>query len=425
LLRIRLDARPPTRERYHEYVFNGDVMSWASAWGWMRVGVLALGVLFLAHHAWDQVTRILAYQPLGIDFLPMWSAAREAFSHPHRVYDFAGLTRFEHPLLGHFHGIRPFVYPPAALLVFLPFSLAPFALANGVWIAIGLLAIVGVTAGKLGSPRTLVLVAMVLTPASVLVVVAGQVTFLIAALAVAGLYALKSRPVLAGALFGVAGAIKPQALVLLPLALLALRDWRALSAAAATVAAAVLVSAAVFGAHAWLDWLAAVPRFQKMVMASPGLERGMITPTALGITLGLAPDTLMIWRVAFGLGAAAMVWLVFHTTDDPARRLSALLGGGLFITPYAMHYDAALLAPAAALMLTQRPHFGPWVAALAASAALCCAAIPHWGAAGVTGFVLWASLIPETAFAKFPAFFGLAAKTGSAPSDMSAMASDR
>ena len=49
-----------------------------------------------------------------------------------------------------------------------------------------------------------------------------------------------------------------------------------------------------------------------------------------------------------------MVWIVFRRTEDPARRLAALFGGGLFITPYAMHYDAALLAPAAALMLTHR-----------------------------------------------------------------------
>ena len=65
-----------------------------------------------------------------------------------------------------------------------------------------------------------------------------------------------------------------------------------------------------------------------------------------------------------------------------------------------MHYDAALLAPAAALMLTQRPQPGDWMAALAASALLCCAAIPHWGAAAVTAFILAAALTPESAFAR-------------------------
>jgi hypothetical protein len=64
-----------------------------------------------------------------------------------------------------------------------------------------------------------------------------------------------------------------------------------------------------------------------------------------------------------------------------------------------MHYDAALLAPAAALMLTHRAQPGDWLVAIGASALLCCAAIPHWGAAAVTLFVLAVSLTPEAAFA--------------------------
>jgi len=374
-------------------------MSWARAWSWLRVAVLAAGVLFLAAQAWDHASRILAYQPLGIDFMPMWSAAREAFSHPGRVYDFVGLTHFERPMLEHFRGLRPFVYPPSALLVFLPFSALPFDFANLVWTGFGVAALLWAMFARLKTPRVLTLVAMLLAPPSVLVLVTGQVTFLVAALSVAALYALRSRPVLAGVLFGVAGALKPQALVLLPLALLATREWRTLLTAGATVALVALASALVFGVGAWAQWIAAVPRFQRMVMASSGLERGMITPTALGHTLRLDPGQLDAWRALFALGAAVMVWMVFRRSDDPARRLAALLGGGLFVTPYAMHYDAALLAPAAALMLTHRAQPGAWILAVIAGAVLCCAAIPHWGAAAVTGFTLWTALIPETLLA--------------------------
>jgi hypothetical protein len=133
-----------------------------------------------------------------------------------------------------------------------------------------------------------------------------------------------------------------------------------------------------------------------MVMAAKSLERGMITPTALGHTLELDPGALDAWRLVFGLGAAVMVWMVFRRSADPARRLAALLGGGLFVTPYAMHYDAALLAPAAALMLTHRTAPGAWILALVAGAVLCCAAMPLWGAAAVTAFTLWTALTPET-----------------------------
>ncbi len=375
-------------------------MSWARAWLWLRVLLLGAGLVALAALDWKDTTKLLAYQPLGIDFLPMWAAGHEVGLHPHRVYDFVGLSHFEHPLQAHFRGLRPFVYPPPTLLVFAPLGLLPFQTADAIWIFAGATAILAVMAGKLGAPRTLALLAMVLTPASVLVMVAGQITFFIAALAISGLYIMGKRPIIAGVLFGVAGAMKPQALVLLPVAMLALRQWRTLGAAGATVVVAAAVSALAFGVGAWTSWIAAMPKFEHMVMTSPGLQRGMITPTALGMTLKLDPAGLATWRLAFAAGAIAMVWSVFRKSEDPARRIAALLGGSLFITPYAMHYDAALLAPAAALMLTRRTHPADWIVALGASGLLCCATVPYWGAAGVIAFALWTALTPETLFSR-------------------------
>ena len=376
---------------------------WASAWKWASIGVLGLGVVVLAAIGWNDASKILAYQPLGIDFLPMWAAGHEVFVHPHRVYDFTRLTHFEQPELFHFpfRGLRPFVYPPPALLVFAPFGMAPFPVANAIWTACGLVAVIWATSSQVKSPRVLAILAMVLSPASVLVLLTGQVTFLIAALGVTALLCLKSRPILAGLLFGVAGVIKPQAMLLLPVALLALGAWRTILATAFAAAAVAVAASLAFGVHAWLEWFAALSRFEEWVMKTPGLLRGMITPTALGISLKLDPAALDTWRLAFGLGAIAIVWTVFRRTEDPARRVTALFGGGLFITPYAMHYDAALLAPAAALMLTHRSQPGDWIAALIASALLCCAAIPYWGAAAVTAFILIVSLTPESAFANW------------------------
>lgn len=376
-------------------------MSWARAWEWLKIGVLAIGVVILTAIGWSDTAKLLAYQPLGIDFLPMWAAGHEIFVHPHRVYDFIRLTHFEQPLFLNFpfRGLRPFVYPPAALLILAPFGLAPFELANLIWTGIGLVAIVVAMSAKLKSPRVLALLAMVLSPASLLVLVTGQVTFLIAAIGVTALLCLKTRPILAGVLFGLAGVIKPQALVMLPVALVALGAWRAMLVTAVTAVFVAVVSTFAFGLHAWIDWLEAVSRFADWVMKSPGMVRGMITPTALGMSMGLDPGALATWRLGFGLGAIAIVWTVFRKTEDPARRLTALFGGAIFITPYAMHYDAALLAPAAALMLTHRSQPVDWLVAIGASALLCCAAIPHWGAAAVTAFILTVSLTPETAFA--------------------------
>jgi len=363
--------------------------------------VLCAGIVVLIAIGWNDTAKLLRWQPLGIDFMPMWAAAHVAFNHPHWVYDFTRLTRSQQPLLvGYpFRGLRPFVYPPAALLVFAPFGQAPFVAANRLWTALGLVAIVWVVGTQLKSQKFLALAVMVLAPASLLVLVTGQVTFMIAAMGLAGLLCLKTRPIVAGLLFGVAGAVKPQAMVLLPVALLAIGAWRTMATTAFAAALVVAVSALVFGVHAWFDWASAVLRFGTMVMKSPGLVRGMITPTALGMTMGLDPGALDTWRLGFGLGALVMVWTVFRSTDDLARRLTALFGGAIFISPYAMHYDAGLLAPAIALMLTRRLQPGAWIAALVASGVLCCAAIPHWGAAAVTAFILAVSFTPETAFA--------------------------
>jgi hypothetical protein len=372
---------------------------WTRAWGWLQVAVLVVAVVALANWAWNDGAKLLRGQALGIDFLPMWAAGHEVIRHPAIVYDFWRLTRFEHPLLGHFHGTRPFVYPPTALLAFVPLGALPFGLANALWTLGGVVAILCALGPRLKSHRALILAALLVSPASALVVLTGQVTFYVAAMALGGLLMLEKRPGCAGLLLGLAAAMKPQALILLPFALGAIGAWQALAYAIGGAAASVGAASLFFGVGLWTEWLAAVSRFEQWVMATTGLRRGMITPTALGMTLHLDPGGQDVWRLAAAAGALAMAVLVFRKTDDLARRLAALLGGGLFITPYAMHYDAALLAPSVALMLSQRTHVVGWIGALVAGALLCCAAIPYVGAAAVTALVPLAALFPAGAFA--------------------------
>ena len=89
--------------------------------------------------------------------------------------------------------------------------------------------------------------AMATSPAAVHTVVSGQATFLAVALAYGGLRLLDRSPALAGILFGLLG-YKPQFCLLIPVALIAARQWRALVWAAATGVVLVAASLAVFGA---------------------------------------------------------------------------------------------------------------------------------------------------------------------------------
>jgi hypothetical protein len=373
------------------------------AWAWLRRAVLALAAAWLGHLALNEWRGLMRFQPPGIDFMPMWTAAREAHSRPGLVYDFAGLTDLERPLLGDFPGPRPFVYPPSTLLALTPFAAMSFGVAYAVWTAGGLLALFAALKGWASPERALTAAAAMLAPPSLLVAATGQITFYIAALAAAGLSMLDRRPWLAGACLGFAGAMKPQALLLLPFALAAAAAWRSLAAATLVGAAVAAASAVALGPRLWIDWANAVGAFERWVMGTPRLEVGMITPTALGHWIGLSGAALLAWRVGFGVLGVALAGGVFAVSRDVGRRLVALLGGALFVTPYAMHYDAALLAPAVALMLLGRPSAAGWLASASVGAVLCFAVKPIWGAAAVILFVIFASLLPGAETSQAPA----------------------
>ena len=78
----------------------------------------------------------------------------------------------------------------------------------------------------------------------------GQNGFLTAALFAGALVTLERRPGTAGVLFGLL-AYKPQFGLMIPLALLAAGRWRAIAAAAATVAAMLLATMLAFGLEIW------------------------------------------------------------------------------------------------------------------------------------------------------------------------------
>lgn len=327
-------------------------------------------------------------QPFGIDFLPMWTAARDVLGGRADLYDFAAITARQGWLIWPELGTRPFVYPPSGLLLFAPFGVLPFGVAYLLWTAVTAALAVAVTARFSDRSKPLAAVLMLVLSPCATVLFVGQTTFLIAAMAVFAIVWLKDRPVAAGVLLGLAAAIKPQAMVLAPLVLMAGGHWRALIAAGIAGAMAGLLSLAVFGPQLWFDWLAALPRFADLAADNEGLVRGSITPTGLALQLGLDGAALGLWRVVFAVAGAVLAVLVFRRTEDPARCLAALLGGGLMVAPYAIFYDAGLLAPAAIWLAVGRLERSGWITAFCGLLLLSVATIPWMGGIGILGFML-------------------------------------
>ncbi len=296
------------------------------------LAALVLAFAAISAAVWSLALR----QPAGIDFAPLWTGVRAGLAEPARLYDFAHVSALQGWPLGEGR-LRPFAYPPTAALLLAPFAALPYATAYVAW--------TGVTGGLFlaAAARARLPWWFVALPPAAFVAYTGQVTFLVGGLMLLAL-ALKDRAVLAGVLWGLAACVKPQLLVLAPVALLAERRWTTLAAAAATGLALAAASAGVFGPDAWRAWLAALPRFQALVFEDPALLADAITPHALLRRLGL-PGA---WAYLLVPAAAWAVWRTFRTEQDLARRLAVVAGGALLVTPYAMHYDLALLAPAVA-----------------------------------------------------------------------------
>jgi hypothetical protein len=139
-------------------------------------------------------------------------------------------------------------YPPSLLFLALPAGRIPI-LAGFVLFASAQLALLACI-GRLARLPGRVLLAVLVSPAVLANAFAGQNGALTAALLCGGLLLTGRRPVLSGVLLGLL-TIKPQLGILVPICLLASRDWKAIGAACGTAAALFAASVAAFGFESW------------------------------------------------------------------------------------------------------------------------------------------------------------------------------
>ena len=301
------------------------------------------------------------------DFFGFWSFGRFAATHGGQIYDAAALIAFQHTLDPHLAGGYPFPYPPPFMLVLAPLAALPLAAAYCVWIGGTLGAFLAGVLGWRGAllPR----LALVVAPTTLLTVISGQNGLLTAALLAGGLRGLPARPVLAGILLGMA-AYKPQFAFLLPVVLLAGRQWRTIGAACLTALALAVVSSLAFGWSVWPDWLRGVAGYrallalntQNLLHVMPGVLAGaslMGLPAVLGTAL----------QAAVTLWVAVTVWRLCARRLGEAEIAAALLGT-MLVTPYALIYDAPIITAGIALYCRARARNGTPVATADAAVAV-------------------------------------------------------
>ncbi len=186
----------------------------------------------------------------------------------------------------------------------------------------------------------------------------GQNGFLTTSLLGASLLLLEQQPVLAGVFIGCL-TYKPQFGILLPVALIAARQWRACVSAAVTAIFLVAASAAAFGVDSWV----AFPRVlftQGSGTMLAGPDWGFLLQSVYGLILVLHGGAALAWlsQGVATAGAGVIVWLVWRSPARYPLKAATLSTAALIATPYAFAYDLAAIAIPVAFLASDQIRCG-------------------------------------------------------------------
>lgn len=307
---------------------------------WLSLGALAASTLFaltVATAAWVYHT-----QRPGVDFASFWAAGRLArFGHPELAYH-AEAHRAVEMIVANMGGLMPFPYPPPFLFAVIPFAFQPYWLAYVAWIL--------VTAGLfLAASRPYLRPRFAFAhPAGIVNAVIGQNGFLTCSIFLFGLSALAARPFTAGAIFGLL-VIKPQLVVLVPVALLAARQWKAIGGAALSAAALIALAALAFGLEPYRGFLAMTGEYAGFMSADRWNWAEQASVFAFLRFFGLPQAVALTAQGVAALIAVILTWRAWASGVE--RRGAVLAAATLLVPPYVFTYDSLLLVlPIAALL---------------------------------------------------------------------------
>lgn len=302
---------------------------------------LALGVYVIAEGLMTRPGIVdSSAKPVGVDFVAFWAASQLARSgDPADVYVVSRLHQVEEAVIGQPIPAWAWNYPPTALLLMFPLSLAPYLASFALWITLPLLGCFWLT--RQIAPHRLTPWLYLAFPFVLQNLFYGQNGFLSTLLLGGGLLLLNAFPLLAGCLFGLL-SYKPQLTLLIPLALIAGRHWRALGATLASAAALALASLAVLGPATWVAFWHNLPQ-ARAVINNPFFWEKMPTIFVSARLLGAGTPLATALQGLAALGSMAVVAWVWQRRPSLTWRGSILVLGIFLATPYAFEYDLAVL----------------------------------------------------------------------------------
>ena len=314
---------------------------------------IAVRLLDLVNLRWVGRSRVLAYSrilafasavsvcfifreamgPTGSDFLAFWSAGRMAVAgHAAGAYD-PQLLGAVQAQVGRVD-VFPFVNPPPLLLAVWPFGWLEYPAAWIAWVGVSY-AFWLTTTRRLYPSLAWPIAAY---PGALVAAWHAQTGFLTSALQAGAANWLRDRPMRAGFCIG-ALIVKPHLAVLLPVALVAGRHWRAVGGAVAAVLGLLALAWLAFGTPTMLAYR------QSWTVSEFLLRTGdtafflrQSTVYAMVRVVASAGAAAFV-QAACTLGAGIVTWRCWAGQGPLEGKLALLFAATPLATPYLFNYD--------------------------------------------------------------------------------------
>jgi hypothetical protein len=323
---------------------------------WHNAVATGFAIVFVLIGIWSAVVNLLT--PTGTDFLSFWAAGRLVLQgHPELAYNISAHGAVENTV-AHIGGRMPFPYPPPFLAVVAPFALPSIGIGFMMWVA------VTATFYAFASSRVAPLPYGFSSAAACIGLMIGQTGFLISGIFILGLTLIASAPFAAGAILGLM-ILKPQLALLLPVAMLAGREWRVIAGAIASATILLAVALILFGVKSYEGFWNILPFYVDLLRQSKEPWNELASPFALARFAGIPQTPALLIHAAVALTAVMVTARAWWLRLD--ERVPILAAATMLIPPYLFTYDALLMVVPIGWLVKQQRY--PYLLALVW---LCC-----------------------------------------------------
>lgn len=288
-----------------------------------------------------------------VDFVSFWAAGRLALGgHAAAAYDIQAHRAIEQTV-SHIDALMPFPYPPPFLFFVSAVAWLPYCLAYLLWIL--------ATSGLffIATSRLMPSRFAFAHPAGIVNAMIGQNGFLTCGIFVLGTSAIAARPFVAGLILGLL-VIKPQLAILIPVALLAGREWRAIGGAALSALVLLAIAALVFSLHSY-DAFLAIGQHYAGFMANDRWNWAQQASVFGFFRFLHASQPIAFAAQAIAASAAAVLTSRAWAKHDE-NKAAILAAAALLVPPYVFTYDSLLLVLPLSVLL--RDSDRPWPPAI-------------------------------------------------------------